>query len=118
MQDLIKAQLREGELYAGVILGKDGAPDQHIALLPGETRGTWEQANEWAASVGGELPTRREQSLLFANLQEEFEDAWYWSGEQYGSHNAWLQYFVNGSQDYYDFRDYSGRARAVRRFFL
>jgi hypothetical protein len=34
--------LQEGEHYAGIILGKDGAPDHHVILLPWEANGvTW-----------------------------------------------------------------------------
>src|SRR5262249_5501561 len=61
-QPITLGQLRSGERYAGLILGKDGEPGYHLILLPGEVEDkTWEQAKEWAASVGGELPTRREQ---------------------------------------------------------
>ncbi|MCY0854286.1 DUF1566 domain-containing protein [Cupriavidus sp. D39] len=112
--------LAAGELYAGLILGKDGAPDHHLILLPDSAEDvTWEQAKEWAAAAGGELPTRREQSLLFANLKEEFESAWYWSGEQYAgpSNYAWLQNFSVGAQ-YYGRKSYEFRARAVRRLVL
>ena len=112
--------LAAGELYAGLILGKDGAPDHHLILLPGSAEDlTWAQAKEWATSVGGELPTRREQSLLFANLKEGFEGTWYWSGEQYTGNSlvAWIQHFngglQNGNLKYYEFR-----ARAVRRLVL
>ena len=28
--------LKDGEKYAGILLGKDGEPDLHIILLPGE----------------------------------------------------------------------------------
>lgn len=112
--------LHPGEQYAGVILGKDGAPDHHLILLPGAAEDlTWEQAKEWAASVGGELPTRREQSLLFANLKEAFEGTWYWSSEQYAgfSHYAWLQHFTVGNQVNL-LKSSEFRARAVRRLVL
>jgi len=109
--------LAAGELYAGVVLGKDGARDHHLILLPGAAEDvTWEQAKEWAASAGGEPPTRREQSLLLANLREEFESAWYWSGEQYAGYSggAWGQYFGGGYQDV-NHKNNEFRARAVRR---
>ena len=108
-------QLAEGEHYAGILLGKDGAPDQHIVLLPGDAdKITWTAAVEWAATTGGSLPTRREQALLFANLPEQFEPDWYWSGEQFSPLYAWLQTFGDGYQDF-DHKYYQGRARAVRR---
>ncbi len=108
---------RKGEHYAGIILGKDGEPDYHLFLIPGESESAnWEDSKKWAASVGGELPTRREQSMLFANLKELFKSAWYWSREQHaaGSSSAWYQYFGDGDQ-YYIIKSYKLRAVAVRR---
>ena len=113
----IAENLKAGELYAGILLGKDGLPDQHIILLPGEAEGVkWLAAKEWAKKVGGELPTRREQALLFANLKEAFQPRWYWSGEQHAANSttAWLQYFDHGLQ-FSNLTSYEGRARAVRR---
>lgn len=112
--------LKHGERYAGIILGKDGAPNHHLILLPGDAEDMdWEGAKKFAASAGGELPTRREQSLLFANLKEEFEDRWYWSSEQHASDSdyAWCQNFHDGRQDCSHETD-ELRARAVRRLVI
>ena len=113
----IKENLKAGELLAGLILGKNGEPDYHLVLLPGQAIDVnHKDATNWAKKAGGELPTRREQSLLFANLKEEFEQRAYWSSELYepDSGYAWYQYFTYGSQtDTY--RINSLRARAVRR---
>ncbi|HDR8985159.1 TPA: DUF1566 domain-containing protein, partial [Burkholderia vietnamiensis] len=90
----------------------------YLILLSGEAESmTWDQAREWAEQQGGELPSRREQSLLFTNLQGEFESAWYWSGEQHEEESgwAWFQYFDDGHQDS-DRQGSELRARAVRRF--
>lgn len=109
--------LEIGEHYAGIIVGKDGEASYHLILLPGEAdSANWAQAKEFAKRAGGDLPTRREQSLLYANLKEQFKEAWYWSGEQSasGSGYAWVQYFYDGGQDYYRKSSYY-RARAVRR---
>ena len=117
-QQWIEENLKDGEKYAGILLGKDGAADQHIVLLPSQaTDVSWQAALAFAKSVGGDLPTRREQSLLFANLKEEFEAHWHWSSEQHSddSNYAWGQVFSYGSQSY-DHNDYCFRARAVRRF--
>ena len=112
----LKAHLKKGELYAGIILGKNGEPDHHVILLPGDAEGvTWAKAKEFAQKSGGELPTRAEQSLLFANLKDEFKGTWYWSGEASASYAsyAWLQFFDDGLQG--DYRVYGQcRARAVR----
>ena len=112
--------LNHGEHYAGLIVGKDGEPSYHLVLLPGEVEEiTFEAAKEWAAQQGGEyeasLPSRRDQALLYANLNEEFKPAWYWSGEEHASAGwAWCQYVDDGFQ--YGHRQVSQlRARAVRR---
>ncbi len=113
--------LNPGEEYAGPILGKNGARDHYLILLPGELeKADWKEAMEWAVKQGGEyiagLPTRREQALLYANLKEHFKEAWYWSGEQHASISdiAWGQNFFNGNQISYG-KSSQGRARAVRR---
>lgn len=116
----VRAGLREGEHYAGLILGKEGAPDHHLVLLPGEAQEvSWAAAREWAGMTGGELPTRRELSLLYANLKEQFERAWYWSVEtqEPKSHLVWGQNFTSGIQTMYG-RPFRGRARAVRRLVI
>lgn len=116
--------LQPGEHYAGLVLGKDGEPSYHLVLLPGEEEAiNWQGAQEWAGNQGGEyaasLPTRREQSLLYANLQEQFKSAWYWSSERHAAYSgyAWYQYFGDGGQDGYHTNS-KLRARAVRRLII
>ena len=116
----LKANLKKGETYAGILLGQNGAPDHHLILLPGDAEGvTWAKAKEFVRKAGGDLPSRREQSLLFANLKEEFKGTWYWSGEQYASDAsyAWCQYFDYGYQGSYHVDDQC-RARSVRRLII
>ena len=111
-------ELRAGERYAGLLLGLDGLMAQHLVLLPGEAEDvSWDEAKAWAAKAGGDLPTRQEQALLYANLKSEFKPEWYWSGQEHESNGAyaWLQDFDDGYQYNYD-KSYEGRARAVRRF--
>jgi hypothetical protein len=108
---------KEGEIYAGLLLGKDGEPDQHIFLLPGQvTDVTWSDAKKFAEKAGGMLPTRREQALLYANLPEQFDKRWYWSCEQPAGYPdcAWVQGFSIGRQSY-GLKSDQYRARAVRR---
>lgn len=113
--------LAPGEHYAGLVIGKDGEPSYPLVLLPGQADDiTWDKAMEWAVKQGGEyvasLPTRREMSLLFANLKEEFEERAYWSCEVQESESgcAWSQGFHRGTQN--DIHEsYEFRARAVRR---
>ena len=116
-QQFMAESLRDGEIYAGLILGKDGAADYHLFLQPGEAVDvTWQSAVDWAKKLGHSLPTRTEQALLFANLKEQFQPRYYWSGAQYGpsSSHAWSQHFLIGYQNY-GLKSYEGRARAVRR---
>jgi hypothetical protein len=110
-------ELQAGERYAGLLLDADGLASHHLVLMPGEAQEvSWQAAKDWAAALGGELPTRQEQSLLYANLKGQFAEKWYWSGEeQSDSSSAWSQYFDYGFQYYYA-KSYAGRARAVRRF--
>jgi hypothetical protein len=108
--------LAKGEHYAGILLDDKGALAHHLVLLAGDTKLSWADAGAWAKKQGGELPTRREQSLLFANLKGKFERDYYWSSEQHavGADWAWCQTFSYGLQYYYDKSD-ELRARAVRR---
>ena len=113
-------ELRQGERYAGLILNDQGKPSHHLVLLPGEAEDkTWEQALAWAAEQGGELPTRAEQSLLFANLKGEFQGAYYWSAQAHETNSswAWFQYFGDGGQGSYR-KSNEFRARAVRRLVI
>ena len=109
--------LAPGEEYAGIILTSEGTLSHHLILLPGEkTDVNWKDAMKWAESIGGELPTRNEQSLLFANLKNHFQSTWYWSNTQHASDSttAWYQRFYDGHQDYLS-KSAEWRARAVRR---
>lgn len=112
-----KPELQDGEKYAGVIL--DPAGDYHLILLDGDVEMNHAEATAWAESVGGALPTRREQALLFTNLPSEFKSDWYWSSEQRASlpDCAWMQLFCNGNQSY-GRKSRQARARAVRRVYL
>lgn len=115
-------ELAQGEHYAGIIIGQDGEPSHHLILLPGQANGlNWKDSLAWAKGQGGELPTRHEQSLLFANLKDQFDKDWYWSAETHESDSAyaWCQYFDHGSQIYYRLKvSLSCRARAVRRLII
>ncbi|MFC4931271.1 DUF1566 domain-containing protein [Massilia sp. GCM10023247] len=113
----LRETLKEGEHYAGIILGKDGAPDHHLILLPGDAADvSWPGALDWAIAQGGELPNRRELSLLFANLREQFAREWYWSSEPHETRAqlVWGANFASGIQTVYG-RPFRGHARAVRR---
>jgi hypothetical protein len=113
-------ELAQGERYAGLILGAGGKPTHHLVLLPGDVDDqTWQQAVEWAEKQGGSLPTRAEQSLLFANLKGEFQGAYYWSGQQHETNSGWAWYQVFGyGYQYNGSKSLEFRARAVRRLVI
>lgn len=93
--------LQLGEHYAGIILGKGGEPDYHLILMANAVaKVEWKDAKDWAKSLGGELPTRREQSLLYVNLKDQFESAFYWSSQPHESEPGfvWCQHFGVDSQ--------------------
>jgi len=116
--DAVSIALAEGERIAGAMLNDDGTLSHYLILLPGVAEDlNWSDALAWAVERGGELPTRREQSLLFANLRHAFDDRYYWSCDPYEKNSswAWYQTFDRGSQ-YYSHQDYPFRACAVRRF--
>ena len=116
MQQLTLPPLAEGETYVGAI-GDTTGNLHHVILLPGDNDdASWQHQKEWAASIGGELPTRLEQALLWQNCREHFQKEWYWSGEAHASvaGYAWYQYFGYGHQ-YINHQDIQLRARAVRR---
>jgi len=102
----------QGGIYAGILGGVDGQPDQHIIKAPIkiELEGlTWQQAIEAgeAANINGffdwSLPDRRESRLIAINAPDGFSlYDHYWTSTQ-GTHDtdfAWLQDFNNGGQDY------------------
>ena len=100
--------LQPGEHYAGIVLGHNDEPSYHLILLPGEAESvTHDAALKWAEEARGDLPNRREQALLYANLKSEFAAAWYWSSVLHESDPdyAWGQYFLYGYQSTYDRSD-------------
>ncbi len=116
MNQITKPELNIGEIYAGAIINPDGTGN-HIILLTGDKDdGNWDDAMEWAKSLGGDLPNRVESALLFNQSKDQFKPEWYWTNEQHASSSsyAWYQDFDNGSQFNTSKRD-ELRARAVRR---
>ncbi len=116
MQQLQLPPLAEGEIYVGAI-GDTAGDIYHVILLPGDNdAATWQAKMDWAKSIGGDLPTRVEQAMLWANHRDQFQKDWYWSNETHHTESgwAWYQFFDDGDQ--YDNRKILElRARAVRR---
>jgi hypothetical protein len=111
-------ELRAGERYAGVVLDADGKIAHHLVLLPAKPEEdlSWQAAMNWAKSVGGELPTRQELSLLFANCKAQFEARWHWSSETHESDASYACYcHFDDGHVINTHKSYEGCARAVRR---
>jgi hypothetical protein len=116
MQQIQIPPLAEGEIYVGSIGDAQGNL-HHVILLPGDNDdATWSAQMAWAESIGGDLPTRIELAMLWANRRDQFKKDLYWSNETHHSESgwAWYQFFFNGYQDDYHLY-HELRARAVRR---
>jgi hypothetical protein len=106
-----------GGLFAGIARGQGGARDYPLIVLAEEAeRASWRAQMDWAKTLDADLPTPREQALLFANVPELFKGEAYWSNTEYAGYEgyAWCQTFDDGTQGYYR-KDTKLLARAVRR---
>ncbi len=71
--------LEAGETYVATLFDAANGKGYHLILLPGDNdQADWETQAAWAQSIGGELPTRVEQSLLYAQCKSLFEEVAYW----------------------------------------
>ena len=113
MQVLEKPPLNEGEIHIAALTDANGEL-YHLILLSGDNDDATHAAQlGWAKSIGGDLPSRVEQALLWERARDQFKKDWYWSNET-ESGWAWYQDFRNGYQGY-DSKYHKLRARAVRR---
>tara|TARA_R110000868_G_scaffold139445_1_gene354258 strand:- start:69 stop:461 length:393 start_codon:yes stop_codon:yes gene_type:complete len=114
-----------GGIYAGISVGADC--DYHVILCDDKNLRDiiYLNAIQWTDALcirahGGfkdwKLPTRQQAALLYANLQDQFEDKWYWTRDKYPpdiENCMWVQTFGYGRQA--DARKTDAcRARAVR----
>ncbi len=114
---MITIGLREGERYAGAVLNDDGTVKHHlIVMAERKTSVTWQGALDWAASIGGAIPTLQELALIVANCKKHIGTAWHWSSEPHESNAsyAWGCDFNDGNQHCHD-TSARGAALAVRR---
>lgn len=75
-------ELHPGDVYAGITTGADGAP-YHLILLPGDARVTSiDEAENFAMSLGGELPTYAELTILCKRMQDQFQPSLYYTCEK------------------------------------
>jgi len=116
MQTLEKPPLNEGEIHIAALTDANGEL-YHLILLPGDNDDATHAAQlEWAKSIGGDLPSRVEQALLWERARDQFKKDWYWSNDTHHSESgwAWFQNFGRGYQDC-SRKYFESRARAVRR---
>ncbi len=113
----VEIELHPGEHYAGMVLDQEGRLMHHLVLMAQRPDGTleWQEAMDWATSVGGVLPNRQEQALLYANCKPHLKPEWHWSSEtrKDDASYAWYCGFSYGNQSYYH-KSYVGWAVAVR----
>ena len=113
----ITIALQPGERYAGPVLDATGQLKHHVILLPQrpDEDAPWKAQMDWAASVGGTLPDRQEQALLYANCKDALPPVWCWSSETHedSASFAWGCHFHDGSQGD-DLKSSEGSAVAVR----
>ena len=112
-------ELAAGERYLCGVIDENGAVT-HTVLLPGDADpAPWEAQMAWAKSIGGDLPNRIEQAMLFASFKDQFKQDAYWSNQQHASDSgyAWCQSFDGGLQ-IISLKDNGLRARAVRRLVI
>jgi hypothetical protein len=116
----------QGGILHGIMAGQDGKPD--YLLISAEKKHhhqgtTFAEMQEYPKGliIDGHkdftMPTRKEMRVQWANAKPgQFEDAYYWSCEQYANDSgfAWSQYFGYGDQGTWR-KDNSSRGCAVRR---
>jgi len=111
-------ELQPGEHYAGAVLDQDGDHLHHLVLMAERPTDTlnWQAAMDWAQRIGGSIPSRQEQALLFANCNPHLEDGYHWSSETHANNAsiAWICSFDFGGQGSGD-EDNELSAVAVRR---
>jgi hypothetical protein len=109
--------LAEGEIYLCGIVDANGDVT-HTILLPGDNDDASQETQfAWAQSLGGDLPNRIEQAVMFAKFRDRFQRDAYWSNEScdWNASYAWCQDFDSGPQ-HYGPKSAALRAVAVRRF--
>jgi hypothetical protein len=114
--------LEHGGIFAGIAVGKDGAPYNAMILLDAKPDGdlNWKDALAWAEALGdgAHVPSRDEAALLYANSRELMDTSnWHWTSTPYktpySDSYAWIQNFGNGRQ-FGDFKSPERLCRAVR----
>lgn len=111
----------KGGRFAGIGIGPDGANHLLFVYDAPHERKTWKEYVEWCKTLEADgrkdfrPMTRPDAALAYATMKDQFQDEWYWLGEEYAgtAEYAWFQYFGFGHQDYYH-KGNKYRACAVR----
>lgn len=100
-QQFLADNLRDGEVYGGIVLGQNGDPDYHLfAQTKFIASATFDGVKKYVEEVGCVGATRRDLALLRVNAPEPFGTKSFWSCEQrtFCTAYAWYQDFDNGRQ--------------------
>tara|TARA_R110001599_G_scaffold90904_5_gene238957 strand:+ start:2029 stop:2436 length:408 start_codon:yes stop_codon:yes gene_type:complete len=116
---LLKAGIKAGQVYPiqePIILNH---PAISFEVYPDNLgKMSWKSAVKICDDLGDgwRLPTRLELLIMYDNKYEigGFDDQLYWSSTEFGNNDAWIQDFLDGSQDIFD-KDYPNfYMRAIR----
>ena len=108
------------EVVQGALSGDDGFANTAAMVTAGSQLARDVRALQLGGHTDWYLPSRLEALAMFVRLQElstgDFARDWYWTSTQVAglAGYAWFQLFYHGYQ-YYHGKDWSCRARAVRR---
>lgn len=70
----LQQTLKPGERYGGLLLGRNGEPDQHLIVIGSTAQLNYSDACKWAAISGGVIPSVRELLHLYLNVPDVFND--------------------------------------------
>lgn len=110
--------LEAGERYVGAVGDLRGGSLHHVILLPGDSDGAhWQFQMDWARSIGGDLPSEREQFLLWARCRSQFRLAWYWANQDHDQDaGRAVAQFIDDARLIHSYGKRAElRARAIRR---
>ncbi|MCC7041080.1 MAG: DUF1566 domain-containing protein [Burkholderiales bacterium] len=108
------------EIVQGALSNDDGFANTTAMVTAGSQLARDVRALQLGGHADWYLPSRLEALAMFVRLQElptgDFARDWYWTSTQVAGDAgyAWLQGFLSGHQ-YHGGKDWSCRARAVRR---
>jgi len=105
----------EGGTFFGVITRPDGTHVAVVKLTEEAEDIAWQDAMDWAAKLGGQLPSRPIAAMLFAHLKGQLRPRWHWCDEtdEDDASYAWICVFSDGYQ-LTDRKSFEGCAVAVR----